>query len=464
MSERMLMQPNIILIVMDATRARNLSCYGYARQTTPNLDRLAETSVLYEQAITAAGWSLPAHASLFTGLYPSRHGADDQHKYLDSTHPTLAERLSARGYHTLAFCENPYVGPATGLERGFQWFNRIFGDRTKPAFRKMPRLKRKLTNGFAKLRGAQDAGAAHINAQVLASLRRLPKTAAPFFMFMHYEDTHAPYRLPKKFARFLPINIDLNAALQVNQDPWQHLINPRAMTSHDFEILRALYDSEIFYVDYRIGQVLDELRALQMFDTSLIIVTADHGENIGEHGMLAHKYCLYDTLMHVPLLIHYPVGVSNPGRVSHQVQTLDLVPTILNLLDDHAARETQGCDLLSSTRRDFTIAEQSRPDLSKFHTRFPGVDVSRFDRTLTMFRTERYKFIWASDGKHELYDLADDPSEQKNLIGALPHVAQELSARLEQWRTGFTKATPTQPAPAFDDEVAERLRALGYLE
>src|SRR5512143_2675354 len=105
-------RPNVILIVMDATRARNLSCYGYACPTTPNLDRLAERSVLYEQAISPAGWSLPSHASLFTGLYASRHGADDQHKYLQPGPPTLAEMLRSRGYQTLAFCENPYVGPA----------------------------------------------------------------------------------------------------------------------------------------------------------------------------------------------------------------------------------------------------------------------------------------------------------------------------------------------------------------
>ncbi len=459
-------QPNIVLVVMDATRARNLSCYGYARKTTPHLDRLAESSVVYEQAISAAGWSLPAHASLFTGLYAARHHADDQHKYLQPEYPTLAELLRARGYHTLAFCQNPYVGPATGLNRGFQWFNRPF-KAPQPLSKRVNRLKQKLANGIARVRGEHDSGAAHINAQVLTSLERLHSESAPFFVFMHYEDTHAPYRLPKKFARWLPAGIDLETALKVNQDPWKHLIAPQVMKEQDFQTLVALYDSEINYVDYRIGQVLDALERTRMLDDTMVIVTADHGENIGDHGMMAHKYCLYDTLLHVPFIVHYPKGTVTPGRVSHQVQTLDLVPTIFSMLgetDSELYRSFQGYDLLSSSQRDFAIAEQSRPDLSRFYTRFPGVDVSRFDRALTMIRDDRHKFIWASDGKHELYDRIADPAEQRNLIAALPQVAEDLHTRLENWRNGFVSVAPAEPAPEFDDEVVERLRDLGYLE
>ncbi|MBI5030576.1 MAG: sulfatase [Chloroflexi bacterium] len=460
-------EPNILLIVIDATRARNLSCYGYARATSPNLDRLAAQGVLYEQAITSAGWSLPAHASLFTGLYASRHGADDQHKYLQSDHLTLAEMLSARGYCTLAFCDNPYVGPATGLDRGFQWFNRSFNSSTRPASKKIAKLTRRYRNALAKARGEHDSGAANINRHVLESLQRLKGQSSPFFMFMHYEDTHAPYRLPEKFARFLPKNIELDKALKVNQDPWKHLIDPKQMSEEDFQILRALYDSEIYYVDYRIGQVLNTLQAMDMYDNTLIIVTADHGENIGDHGMMAHKYCLYDTLMHVPLIIRYPSGVTNPGRVQHQVQTLDIVPTILSMLrdtDSPVFLSLQGYDLLSSYRREFTIAEQSRPDLSKFYTRFPGVDVSRFDRALTMIRDDRYKFIWASDGRHELYDRKSDPSEEHNVIDVLPHVAANLEKQLQEWQSGFKRVEVSTPAPEFDQEVVERLQALGYLE
>ncbi len=460
-------RPNIILIVIDAVRARNLSCYGYARPTTPNLDRLAESSALYEQAISPAGWSLPAHASMFTGLYPSSHGAHDQHKYLQPEYPTLAELLRARGYHTLAFCENLYVGSATGLDRGFQWFNRPYNSSPRRLFKQLERLSRRVGNGIAKIFGEQDSGAAYINRRVSTSLRRLQREQAPFFMFIHYEDTHAPYRLPRRFARFLPERVRLETALKVNQDPWKYLIDPDSMGKEDFQTLLALYDSELYYVDSRIGQVLDWLQAMGMLDRTMVIVTADHGENLGDHGMMAHKYCLYDTLLHVPLIIHYPKGTVAPRRVSHQVQTLDLLPTILSLLgetDSETLHALQGYDLLSSYRRDFTIAEQSRPDLSKFYARFPGVDVSRFDRELAMIRDNRWKFIWASDGKHELYDYTADPAEHDNLIEAMPHVATEYHKRLEGWRGGMVQAALAEEAPEFDQEVVERLRALGYLE
>ncbi len=259
----------------------------------------------------------------------------------------------------------------------------------------------------------------------------------------------------------------MKTALRVNQDPWKYLIDPNLMQEKDFRTLLALYECEINYVDYRIGQVVDRLRRLRMLDQTMVIVTADHGENLGDHQMMAHKYCLYDTLVHVPLVIHYPKGTTTPGRASHQVQTLDLVPTILNMLgetDRQTAGSMQGLDLLSAARREYTIAEQSRPDLSKFFHRFPGVDVSRFDRALTMVRTERYKYIWASDEKHELYDLAADPGEARNVVDVLPRVTRDLDRRRQDWRTSFRKAEPTGDAPEFDAEVVERLQALGYLE
>jgi arylsulfatase A-like enzyme len=301
----------------------------------------------------------------------------------------------------------------------------------------------------------------------LQSLRQLDVEQAPFFMFMHYEDTHAPYRLPKRYGRFLTDKMTVADALKVNQDPWKYLIAPDMMSDKDFKTLVQLYDSEIYYVDSRIGQVVDTLKQYGMLDNTMVIVTADHGENLGDHNMMAHKYCLYDTLLHVPLVIHYPKGTTASGRVSAQVQTLDIVPTILNMVgetDSDTLRSLQGYDLLSAMRREFTIAEQSRPDLSKFYTRFPGVDVSRFDRSLTMIRDAQYKFIWASDGRHELYDRTSDPSEEHNLRDELPAVAAERHARLENWRASFEQTVPTTAAPEFDEEVVERLKALGYLE
>jgi arylsulfatase A-like enzyme len=265
----------------------------------------------------------------------------------------------------------------------------------------------------------------------------------------------------------LPNGVSPKEAEAVNQDRWAYFAGIKPMSERDFEILAALHDGEITYLDSRIAEVLRWLQGAGMLDRTMVIITADHGENIGDHQMMGHAYCLYDTLLHVPLIIHYPDGTVTSGRVGRQVQTLDLLPTILAILGDSSSiayRSLQGIDLLSSAHRDFAFAEQAEPDLSSFHKRFPGADVLRYDRALKAIRTDRYKFIWASDGNHELYDLQADPDEQRNTIGQHLDIADDLDRRLKEWRNSFVAPTPADEVPEFEEEVKARLRALGYLE
>jgi arylsulfatase A-like enzyme len=215
------------------------------------------------------------------------------------------------------------------------------------------------------------------------------------------------------------------------------MVGETSMSEQDFEILAALYDGAITYGDTRINEMLTWLDQQGVLDNMMVIITADHGENLGEHQLMAHGYCLYDTVIHVPLIIHYPNSMAVPSRVEHQVQTVDLLPTILTMLGDTSSetfRSLQGYDLLSSTRRDFTIAEQAHPDLSQFKERFPGADVSKYDRALKMIRTENYKYVWSSDGNHEIYDLQADPDELCNIIEDHQNIAEDLDLRLKAWR------------------------------
>jgi arylsulfatase A-like enzyme len=265
----------------------------------------------------------------------------------------------------------------------------------------------------------------------------------------------------------LPDDVTLQEARQINHNPWDYLVHPESMNQRDFEILEALHDSALTYLDTRIAEVINWLKQSNQLDRTMVIITADHGENFGEHQLMGHGHGLYDTLLHVPLIIHYPKGLISPGRVSHQVQTLDLLPTVLAMLGDTASavyRSLQGHNLLSEQHHPFTIAEQSRPDLQPFYKRFPGVDVSKYDRALQMIRTESYKYIWSSDGRHEFYDWQTDPAEQHNLLIECPEVAADLSQRLTNWRNSFEAAAPSTEVPEFDETVKERLRALGYLE
>lgn len=423
--------PNILLVVMDATRAKNFSLYGHNRPTTPNIERFAERCVVYDKAISAGCWSLPGHASIFTGLHPATHKANDQTQYLVPEHPTMAEVLRTFGYQTIALCHKRDVGPITGLDRGFDKFNPLSSTNT------LKRLNRRKDNAIARMMGTRDKGAVYTNQKIYKLLPQLQAEGRPFFMFVSYLESHIPYRPPKKFNRYLPDGISPSQVSQVNQDRWKYMVGEAEMSEQDFDILAALYDGAITYGDSRINEMLTWLDQQGMLDDMMIIITADHGENLGEHQLMAHGYCLYDTVIHVPLIIHYPDSLVTPGRVEHQVQTVDLLPTILTMLGDTSSelfRSMQGYDLLSSNRREFTIAEQAHPDLSQFNERFPEADVSKYDRALKMIRTDNYKYIWASDGNQELYDLQADPDELSNIIKDHQNIADDLKSRLKDWQ------------------------------
>ncbi|TAH48423.1 MAG: hypothetical protein EYC68_20875 [Chloroflexota bacterium] len=447
--------PNILFVVMDATRAQNLSVYGYPRRTTPHLESFSEQCVVYESAIATSCWSLPCHASLFTGLYPSTHGADDQHQFLDAEHPIIGELLSNfHGYRTFAFCTKRDVSPVTGMNRGFQYFN------PESNGRPFKNVFRKLDNGVAKVLGTRDNGLRDINHQLYQLLPQLKANDEPFFLFVSTVEAHIPYRPPKKFNRFLPDGISPQRAARVNMDRWKYMVGRVDMYPQDFEILRALYDAGIAYTDARLEELFGWLRELGLLDDMLVIITGDHGENLGEHNLMAHGYCLYDTVLRVPLIIHFPKGVTPPGRVTEQVQAVDVLPTILTLLGDDTRAMypyLQGNDLLSAARRPFAVAEQANPDLAIFHRRFPDDDVSRYDRSLRMIRTECHKYIWASDGRHELYDLRDDPGETRNLIRREPELAVQLDRRLKEWLAQHERdAAPYAYAPATLSTSKER--------
>lgn len=462
-------RPNVLLVVMDATRADHVSGLGYSRRTTPHLDRLAAEGVTFEQAISPSSWSLASHASLFTGLYVFQHNACDEHKYLDPgpERETLAERLRGEGYRTWALCENAWVGPSTGLDRGFDTF---LGHAPK---RSPYRLLRGAHKAWGRLTGTGDSGAGWTNFHATRFLRQhaARRTGQPFFMFLQYLEPHVYYRLPRRWQHaFLPRGIPYREAVRVNQDPNAFMAGRVEMAERDFAITRDLYDGELAYMDSRIAQLVNELDRLGLGDNTLVIITSDHGENLGDHGLLGHRFCLYETLIHVPLILRFP-GVIAPGqRVSEPVQTHDLVPTVYDLLGLPVPEHFHTRSLLrAGSRRDFTLSEKMHPNLSAFLKRYPDFDTRPLDRRLKAFRSKSHKLIWSSDGRSELYDLGADPHETRNLISENPSVARDLEAKLLAWVGQAQVAPPAAaeaapPEPAMDSAVRDRLRELGYLE
>ena len=462
--------PNIILLVMDAGRADHLSCYGYNRPTTPNLARIAAQGTVFENAISAAVWTVPSHASLFTGMYLSGHGLRGRNLKLRQDLPTMASFLGANGYDTLALTANALIGHATGLARGFvelKDIRNVFqGERLTGWQKKANALYRRLYYGRNPHQSSwYDSGAWRLNFDMQRWIRRQQRENGerPFFIFANYMEPHLRYDPPRAFRQQYLSAAQEKRWQQVNQNAWKYMSGEAQMSADDWDILTRLYDAELAYLDGRLGQLYDFLRQNQLLDDTLLIITSDHGENLGDHQMMDHQYCVYDTLARLPLIVHYPARFAAGVRRQDLVQSVDLLPTFAELAgaaDDSALRRVQGQSLLAAAPRDFAVTEYLAPQLHSF--RRAGVEFdSKFSRQLRAIRTERYKYIWASDGADELYDLQADPDECHNLVEVERETAVSLANQLQQWVEQHT--IEAEEDTRLDEAVISRLEALGYI-
>jgi arylsulfatase A-like enzyme len=319
---------------------------------------------------------------------------------------------------------------------------------------------------------AYDDGAWRVNSTVGGWIREWKRSDAPFFAFVHYMEPHLRYAPPGRYRRMrLPRGVDDRRVGRVNQNPYRYVTGRIQMTEEDFAILGGLYDGEISYVDARVGQMVDALRAAGLLDNTLLVITSDHGENIGDHGLMDHVYCLYDSLLRVPLVVAGPGDFARRDRVAELVQTPDLFPTILRLagVEDEALwAQAQTPPLFPRDVRDqperLAVAEylEPQPPMAALRRRYPDVDVARFDRTLRAARLGRYKYIWASDGADELYDVVADPGETRNLAAVEAVRMAQVRSALDKWLASFTHSESTENVE-LDEVTRKRLEDLGYL-
>ncbi|HEV8441086.1 MAG TPA: sulfatase [Methylomirabilota bacterium] len=497
-------RPNIVLIVIDTLRADHLSCYGYPRQTSPWLDRIADTGVVYDNAMSAAAWTPPSHASIFTGAYPSRHGVDRSHLVLGPDLIPLPEALRRHGYRTFGVSSNYWLSRETRFDRGFDHFVHSWqlvqtrgNARLERQHQKdgislaasldgweqghgwlhtcggmVNSLYERSTRSLRRSLHLYDDGAWRVNSVVGGWMREWKRLDTPFFAFVHYMEPHLRYAPPGRYRKLhVPRSVDERRLARVNQDSYRYLTGRAPMGEEDFAILRGLYDGEISYVDARVGQLCAALRDQGLLDNTLLVITSDHGENLGEHGLMDHVYCVYDTLLHVPLIIAGPSDFPRGHRVTEVTQTPDLFPTMLTLAgirDEDVWSQVQSQPLFPAEVRGHDdrlgIAEylEPQPPMGALRRRYPEADVSRFDRTLRTVRAGRYKYIWASDGKDELYDLAADPGEERNLVATEAVRVAELRASLDKWLASFTHSASTEDVE-LDSLTRKRLEDLGYL-
>jgi arylsulfatase A-like enzyme len=457
-------KPNILLITMDTVRADHTSLYGYERDTTPNLREFAKTATLYTRAIATSDFTLPTHASIFTGLYPNWSGAsappnaDARHvaNPLSPDKTTLAELLRGQGYWTAESAANfGFLAPWTGLARGFAAsdFPRPVSIANRPFYlRASAQRLLNLVASTARL-NKNSVSAFDINHRVLQFLDASKASGAPFFLFVNYMDAHSPYAPDPPFDTRYP-GLDRNFAFHFTS--LESLVNEGKLTVQEAAHLTSQYDGGIAEEDAAIGDLLKLLRESGRYDDTLIVVTADHGDTHGEHDLIDHFVgFVYQELVHVPLVIKYP-GQHDASRSDDLVSQVDILPTILDSLAIKPGFAVQGRSLLKP-------APEGGAILYSQGTRNPlmGVGNPRFNGLRRAIFSGSMKLILWTAGPPELYDLATDPAEQHNLYKPDDPRAVELRRGLESW----ISAMPRLSVPHNLDKVnAERLKSLGYVQ
>jgi arylsulfatase A-like enzyme len=426
-------RPNILLIIFDTARGDRFPFDGYSRPTAPNLKTIAAEGVVYTQAFSPAPWTVPAHASLFTGQYPSLHHTDCGSLRLPDQVTTLAETLQAAGYRTIGYTANPWLGSEYNFQQGFDTYGETWRDVPQES---------------------EDTGAGLTNDKVIRFLRwRADNPDAgrqPFFLFINYFEPHLPYHPPEpERSRFLRPGTDPAKVKRLSRlghpDEMRYIVGLSDLTDDDMGILNDLYDGEIAYTDRRAGEILSLLREQGILDRTIVAIAGDHGENIGDHHMMDHKLSVHDTLLHVPLLLRYPPRIRAGQSIDVQVQMHDLYPTLLGLA---GVAPPQGAIVeavpLPGTGLPGAGRSLDAPIVGEFvgppleflkvmQDLFPEKDLSRFNRTLVALRRDGYKIQWGSDGRHALYRIDRDPGETNNLAAVEPDRLQEMVRQVQDW-------------------------------
>lgn len=481
------MNPNILLIVLDTARQTTVQQL-LEKGELPALSRIAEEGVQFTSAAANGAWTLPTHASIFTGRRVSDHGAHAGSKYFDPDSDTLAEALSLSGYRTLGISGNAWISREFGFDRGFDTLSMKWdyfwggADLSSVSAASGIRAKtRKLlkevdaTNApttvlnslYAKLLSNRyDDGAKNITRRATNWISKRGDDGEPFFLFLNFLEPHLKYDPVPEYRERLAPDVNKERIEEINQDPWEYIGGRSTLTDEDFEILKLLYQAEIAYLDNRIGQLYDALDQADLLEETAIIIVGDHGENIGDHGLMDHQYCLYETLLNVPLFVR-PAENRGGEIVEAPVETRDLFPTILKLAnaeppDDGVISEN---DLLSSPAREYVIGEYRapQPSMDSIGSLLGTVPprMQAYDRALRSIRSDRWKLIEGSDGSVELYDLNLDPGEVSDRSSEHPETVDKLSEVLD--REDIPKSYESREEVEMTTASRERLEDLGYI-
>ncbi len=470
-------KPNILLIVMDTTRVDHLSCYGYHKKTTPHIDRYAQDAVIYKNAYSTASWTLPSMASILTGTYPGYHGAhrvETSETYfpmnkLNDKNTTLAELLKQAGYNTAGIVGCEFLTKVFGLHQGFNYFDDKISSYlfTLSTFAVLqcsnhffPLIDYLSSKGYYGYRVADQ-----INKSALSWLEENGKKE-PFFLFLHYFDPHHPYwpeelgtaqrNIPDKIrGKYKKGNVNYVDMERGIIDSVMRGEKPLLPDEKDY--LLNNYNREISILDKKIGAIFKKLEDMSLYDNTLIIITADHGESFGEHNLMLHGVHLYDDNIHVPLIIKYPLRDKQKGFIDYPVSLVGIVPTILSHLSIEPPDFIQGSPF--NQRHEQRIIAQNYFDPNFKKQKW----AKRFMYDLISIKVGDYKYIKVLNGEDQLFNLKEDQKETDNIIKKGEGIKNNIRNLLDLYTKQLKLAEKSNGKVVIDKKTMQNLKALGYI-
>ena len=405
---------NILLISMDTTRADVVGCYGFTSNITPTIDALAAEGILFENAYAPLSLTLPSHCSMLTGTIPPYHGVHDNLNYrLADSSVTLAEILKDNGFVTGAFIGSAILYSKYGLDQGFDSYNEDFQKERSPIH-------------IVERQGGEVSR--------LAGKWLEEHQKENMFLFLHYYDPHRNYDAPEPYHKMF-------------------LTDPPP-SQNSLAYLKSMYAGEVAYTDHCIKEVIDKLKELGLYDSTLIIIIADHGEMLGEHKEMTHSYYIYNSNVKIPLVFKMP-GVSAPRRIKDTVGLVDITPTVCSLLGIEGPFTFQGVDISGYLLDD-------EPEDIQRHVYLESMTPTKYrGNSLLGIVNDKYKYIQTT--RPELYDIVNDYPESVNLVEKYPKIAHRMKGLLKLMLDDITALSSPDSTMQADEDTLKQIETLGYV-
>lgn len=413
---------NVVLISVDTLRHDHLETYGYTRENSPNLKELSEESIIFKNHIAPMSLTLPSHTSMMTGLYPKSHGILKNGYRLNRSITTLAEILQSEGYVTAGVVASSILGRKVNFDQGFDYY-----------YQPKPYADDAVKNGSGRyeISSTSTTDASKILNTTIKWLNLYGERheETPFFLFIHFYDPHAGYRPPKKYWKWGNDKV-------------------------------SRYDGEILYVDEAIGKILKHMKTQDVYDNTIVIMTSDHGESLGERNYWGHEDMIYENCVHVPMIVKIP-GLGKKV-IEYQTTHNDILPSVINLLNIDKEIDSDGLDFFGEKIRNRTYIFGQRKFFKDYKTREVEAWYREYGNRY-FARTNKYKYHLLTNYKDEFYKLGSDPSEKNNIIGKKPNrdKAKKYKKAIKTWLA--TEKKFNTESREIDEETKKVLESLGYI-